>query len=375
MLQRPIPTAIDQAICPQDVMLLQYVYSDEFAWHGFGWSMLLVDLLRKFRVIFGPSIGSSSLRHAMLALAATLSPFTELGNNREAHTETSCRALMTIRTTIDEADLFAAFLLALVSCVRGDFSTFLIHLKGVAALLNELARKASSNGYLSQLHMFWPLARDILLESSRTFLRANVYVIWFFTTCRGLIGPQSLFSRIRYLRELNIADPRGEYAFLQAMWQYSVVLRTCFRETLDRQLHGFENMGGEIKSMVSELKADLCSNEMTEIISGLKFNTGYDENRPLDSGVDLCLYALLIHQFCHLLITLLEAKTLIQGTKSSEAEIYALLILHLTKGEWLNDDTSRESIFPRSLSRFFVPRILSIAGLVLTKERFPHGMC
>lgn len=336
--------------------------------------MLLADLLRKFRVIFGPSISSLSLRHAILALAATLSPFTELGNNREAHTESSCRALMTVRTTVDEADLFAAFLLALVSCVRGDFSTFLIHLKGVAALMNELV-KSSSNGYLNQLHIFWPLARDILLESSRTFLRANVYVIWFFTTCRGLIGPQNLLSRIRYLRELNVTDPQGKYAFLQTVWQYSVVLRSCFRETLYRQLHGSENMVGEIESMVSELKADLCSNEMTKIIAGLKFNTGYDENHPLDSGVDLCFYALLIHQFCHLLITLVEAKTLIQGTKSSEAEIYALLILHLTNSEWLNDDSSLESIFPRSLSRFFVPRILSIAGLVLTKERFPHGMC
>ena len=85
----------------------------------------------------------------------------------------------------------------------------------------------------------------------------------------------------------------------------------------------------------------------------------------------MCIYALLIYEFCHLLITRLEAKTLIQGVESFEAELCACLILRLINTEWVNPDTSLESIFPRSLSRFFVPRILSITGLVLTRERFP----
>lgn len=377
MLQRPISTAADQVICAQDVMLLQYVYSDNFVWHGFGWSRLLAALLRKFRVIFGASISSLSLRHAMLALADTLNPSTNLNTNRgEAHTANFCKALMTkTRAQIDEGDLFAAFLLALDSCVRGEFSTFLIHLKGVAALLNELTKKASSEGYLIQLHMFWPLARDLLLESCRTFLRANMCVIWFFTTCRRLVGPQSLLCRIQYLGELNIADPRGDHAFVQTVWQYSVVLRNCFRKTLCRQLQGLENMEGEIESIVSELKSDLNSIEMTDIVKRLNFSIVYDGNPHLNSGDDMCIYALLIYEFCHLLITRLEAKTLIQGVESFEAELCACLILRLINTEWLNPDTSLESIFPRSLSRFFVPRILSITGLVLTRERFPQGVC
>ena len=358
-------------------MILQYIYSDEFAWHGFGWSMLLADLLRKFRVVFGQSISSLSLRHAMLSFGAALSPFTELcDDSREDHAASSRKALrMKTPATVDESDLFAVFVLALVSCVRGDFSTFLTHLKGVVAILNELTKKASNGGYLNQLLIFWPLIRDLLLESSRTFLRANSWVIWFFATCRGLIGPQSLICRIRYLEELNIVDPRGQYAFLQAAWQYSVILRSCFRETLSRQLQGFESMEGGIESVVSELRFDLRSREMTEITERLGFETSYDQNPPLDSKVDLCMYALLIHTFCHLLITLLEAKTFIQGTKSLEAEFHALFILRLTNTEWLNSDTSLEYIFPRSLSRFFVPRILSIAGLVLTRQRFPNGTC
>lgn len=373
MLPRPIPTATDQVIGAQDVMLLQYVHSDESAWHGFEWSTLLADLLRKFRVVFGPSITSLSLRHAMLSFGATLSPFPELcDNRREDHAASSCKALMMkTPTTVDESDLFAVFVLALVSCVRGDFSTFLTHLQGVVALLNELTKKTSNGGYLKQLLIFRPLIRDLLLESGRTFLRANSWVIWFFYHLPW-IDRTSLICRIRYLDELNIVEPRGQYAFLQAVWQYSVILRNCFRETLSRQLQGFENMEGDIESVVSELRCDLRSKEMTEAPRISDFLQRKSSFRLQSRFVHVCTS---YHTFCHLLIMLLEAKTFIQGTKSIKAEFYALFILRLTNTEWLNSDTSLESIFPRPLSRVFVLRILSIAGLVLTRQRFPNGTC
>ena len=221
--------------------------------------------------------------------------------------------------------------------------------------------------------MFWPLIRDLLLESSRTFLRANLSVTSFFATCRRFIGPQTLLGRILYLQELNITDLQGEYSLLQAVWQYSVVLRSCFRKTLHRQLKGFENMEGEIESIVSELKSDLCSSEMIEIIRRLKLNTACHRNLPMDSGYDLRKYTYLIHQFCHLLITLLEAQTLIQGTQSLEGELYAFSILRLINEAWLNSDASLESIFPHSLSRFFVPRILYMAALALRREHRRNG--
>ena len=95
MIQGLIPTAPDQVICAQDVALLQYVYSDDFTWHGFGWSTLLAILLKRFRVIFGAAIGILSLRHAMLSLAAALSPFPKSHNDiGEAHSSSARKALM-----------------------------------------------------------------------------------------------------------------------------------------------------------------------------------------------------------------------------------------------------------------------------------------
>jgi hypothetical protein len=109
--------------------------------------------------------------------------------------------------------------------------------------------------------VLWPLARDLLLESSRTFLRARSLVIEFSTVCRPLLGSQNVLSRADYLAAFYGYDPGHDCAFLQAAWQHSMVLRICLRETLCRQLQGSQYLDLTIESVLSELKADLSSHE------------------------------------------------------------------------------------------------------------------
>jgi hypothetical protein len=88
---------------------------------------------------------------------------------------------------------------------------------------------------------------------------------------------------------------------------------------------------------------------------------------------DLLMYGLVLHQFCQLLITLLEADTLVDGAKSLPARAYALTILDLLRPEWMREETSLSSIFPRNISPLFVPRIICIAGLALNANDFTAG--
>ena len=52
---------------------------------------------------------------------------------------------------------------------------------------------------------------------------------------------------------------------------------------------------------------------------------------------------------------------------------YALTILDLLRPEWMQEEMSLSSIFPRNISPFFVPRILCIAGLALNANDFTAG--
>src|SRR5271170_7143031 len=59
-----LPTPDDEIINPQDASLLQFVYTDKFA---YATGPIFQSLLKAFSVIFGQSIKSTSLRQAMLA--------------------------------------------------------------------------------------------------------------------------------------------------------------------------------------------------------------------------------------------------------------------------------------------------------------------
>ena len=356
----------------QDVTLLEYVYSDVFGWSSFGGSTLLAQLMKTFAFTFGKAISEPSLRHAMLALAAALNPSDQINSDlayvycRKAH-----RTLLTKNfATVREADLFAAFVLAMVSCVLGEFSAFRTHL-GDFMNLAQLNRRGSTNENRHALSMFWPLARDLLLESSRTFLRASDLVLEFHNNCRRFLGPQSLLTRVNYLTTFYGDDPEHDCAFLQASWQYSIVLRVCLRKTLSRQFQGYQSTDTITASVVSELKSDLSSSQSNAIVARICAELGFGPQLPFN--YDLSAYALLLHQFCHLLITLLEATTLVEGARSLAARRHALTILDLLRPEWMHDNGKSDSIFPRNISPFVIPRILRIVGLALNEEDFKGG--
>jgi hypothetical protein len=369
-LTRPPPTAMDEVISQQDVHLLEFAYSDIFERAG---GSIMGSLLKKFATIFSPAINSSSLRHATLAFAIAFTPPTFFDEERlEYHSNQACKVFLTkTPATLDETDLFAAFLLTFLACVYRDLFRFGIHLKGFVAILKELRNKEIKDRKASQLGIFWPLALDLILEGSRRVGGTNDIVIEFCFLSQQLLGPQCFMRRQKYTLELFGKDMERDFAFLQAVWQHSVILRRCFRDTVWRQMHGGQ-ISPLVRSVVLEAKVDLKSQEIMAVAFNL-FTRRSQRGICNDVNHNLMMFMLLLNQFCGLLIFLLESETVLRWhERSAEGASLALGVVQLVQSEWLGPE-AKNNPFPLYHARALIPRMLWVSGLILMRKDHPYG--
>jgi hypothetical protein len=142
-------------IRPEDVLLLEYIYSDKSE------SAFLTSWFRIIASQYGAAIPSACLRHATLAYAAAL---LQLGERVDHHKEQVLHSLIkTLGTpdTIRDADLFAAFLLSFVVWgTQGRASKLFVHANGCMSMMLFLA-KNSKQKPLTDIFM---LLRPFLLS-------------------------------------------------------------------------------------------------------------------------------------------------------------------------------------------------------------------
>ena len=132
-----LPTPDDAIVEPQDGTLFQYVYSEEYYDLQGKWTVL--QLLRKFRAGYGGTIPCPSLRHAILALGADDIPLTGYRAKKFEHKQKAFRALMSKTTeTVDDGDLFATFILLIISNHGPTHNEETIHRDGLLSILNIL---------------------------------------------------------------------------------------------------------------------------------------------------------------------------------------------------------------------------------------------
>jgi hypothetical protein len=377
-IARPVATAIDEVIPPQDVLLLQFAYSDVFVTFG---GSVVGPLLRRFAVSFSPSINSKPLRHAALALAAAYAPSSEAVSHFERleyHKSRACKALRKkMQVKIEESDLFAVCLLTVLSALysQPDFS---IHLSGFIAITKELHRKAALEAGSNPLAVFWPLARDMIQSECRR-MHGNADAIDFYYFFQQTIGPPAFRSRVRYFSEIfGVGSERLRlYTYVESIWLHTLVLRRCFRDTVLRQMAGQLSTSFIVEIIASEVMADLHSPDITQIL---------DEIAPSHSVVsiqldpewgDSFMYTILLHRFCELLIVYLKADSVLKAASTLEANIAASTLVRFLKTEW--HVLHQIPQFPagslkNQISRSMLPRMLWIAGLTFTKTREPQGM-
>jgi len=376
-LCKPVPTAIDSVISPADIPLLQFAYSDGFA---VGAGTFVGNLFRKFRSTFGPSIDSRSLRHAALAWAAAfVRPQTDMRfwEQMHLHSLRSAKALMSkTESTVDLADLYATFLLTLLSGLYFEWGNFAIHLRGLKAILTILKDTISEQCQSVHLTIFLPLVRDMIVETSRLVPVAfipNDEILEVLALFQTAIGPITHVRRHRYFEMLYGTESQMQMPFLQAIWHHTTTLRRCFRETLTAQLNGPIESDPTVRLLVTEIKYDLQSVKVREIINQLVILRSRRHTELMhDFSYAVSMFSLLLYQFCCYLIALLEEESIVGSLASIEVTTAASALLPLIDDDWLVGDLVG---MPLSLylRRLVVVRVLWMAGLSLNPKRFEEG--
>jgi hypothetical protein len=358
-ISRLVPTAIDAVIEAEDVLLLQLAYSDSFYYKG----TVIGQLLKRFAVIFGPSINDASLRQAMLAFTAA-----SAGNYERSmiHWNTGSAGLMTkARVGFSEPDLFAAGLLAVVDCLHRNADNFTLDIRRFITIMNSLVDQNKNRRSLS-LAIFWPDTRDFILEGSRYFPHETPLLLSFSESCRRGMGSQSIRLRTDSAKELFGVEAT-EYGFCASMWKYMHLLWRCFRLTAGRQVAGDSRRDKHISATVAEVKDDLLSVESLGSVDkfmALKVTQRlHQRDNPQYNRSIVCL---LMYRFCQLLIILLERETIVEAALSADAISAATVALLLVPSK-----SELESAV-RSVLDFYLPRVLSVAGLVFPKTTHPE---
>ena len=337
-------------------------------------------MFRKFAFVFGASINSKSLRHAALAWAAAFvrpPSDTRFWEQVQIHTIYAARAMISkTPLTIDLADLYAAFLLTLLSSTYGDYENYGRHLRGVKAIMVILGDSVSDQRKSVHISIFLPLVRDLLLETSRCAplqFVPSCEVLEFVAFFQSTIGPITHIQRDRYCQVLFGSESRWEFTFLQAMWHHTTILRRSFRDSVTRQLSKEVGSSLLVQSLLAEIKSDLQSIKVKEVVNRLVILQSLPQSETLNDFMHLCaMFGLLLHRFCWYIIVLLEEESIVGSLESIGVITSASALLPLIDENWLVGDLLHLPT-PFPMRRFLVLRILWMAGLALNPKRFPEG--
>ena len=190
-LSRPRPTPIDAVISSEDALLLQYAYCGNAG-------VVMSTLFQLLSIDYGLAVRSPVLRSAMLCWCASrLGPSFE---KRKSFLYTVGLRLLARRvndpTTLDEADVFATFILAQIF----PFSSLRVLLtNGYRRILRHVSAHRTSSEILS---IFGPFALDVEEFATQLGSRHSVKPLGRRTSHR--VKWSKVASRLRYGRFANL---------------------------------------------------------------------------------------------------------------------------------------------------------------------------
>lgn len=127
------------------------------------WDNVIAAVIKQMPTVYGLSLTSGPLRHAILALSATYINIQQHVDQMEFHSHKARLSLinrLATPTVVDEFDVLATFVLAIQACtVSGSRNEILVHVRGCASMLQTLATESRLS---SVLRVFGPLIFDYL---------------------------------------------------------------------------------------------------------------------------------------------------------------------------------------------------------------------
>lgn len=322
-----------------------------------------------FAAVYGPSISSISLRHAVLAIAAFSRSRRSSGTSALMEKQVS-RVYQQLskqkHSSLNEGDLLAVYLLGMLSALRSKPDEFLCHLRGFASIMKILGKSYAS----AELSIFWPMARLQFLRYGSGLSDDNL--LWFWQESQRVVGSPNTTQTGKYCKfwatEMGTPDKGLSWALIDTLFQSYTILRRCLRTTANRQSNECLGLDINTASILSDLKDVLYSDiqvqvTMFENLVKEEIRNGSDR----DCNIDAYEITLMYRIICFL-VTLLEAPTVFGAlgpSFKSALEIVSLLKYFYPRYY----DATHEWLHPQILS------ISWVAGLAFSWEEFPESKC
>ena len=350
-MARPVSSPEAVHLVSQDVLLLQYAYSQKLNTFA---SRKVQSLMMKFANAFGPYLNNSSLRHATLAYIATRAPVLLQPERVEHHCLLACRAIRgrTVET-IDEGDLFAACLLTYIACQKRDSSGFRVHVYGLIAIIKAMIERRTESTYM----VFWPLARDLVLAGSRQVPRVNDSIIEFCYFSRQLcsVTDHNIRGSKLRLQLYGLGNDRETDKPYKSMVHFYVLLRRCLWETICLQLqNGDHKLDVQLTGVITGLSEDIRTQEVEKLAMSPRFTP----------------FPCIMYHVCALLLAILQRKDVLTGGASVASKARSLRTLLV----------QNRAIVPGCYTPVLhmmggcLPRILAVMALGLGKDITIEGM-
>jgi hypothetical protein len=294
----------------EEGFLFQYLLSDEFLFRGNVW--LFPELTRKFVAGYGGQLPSSSLRHALLALAITSLPLAPLENKLEDYKSVTCRELIKKDyETVDDADLLATNILWWIT---EDLDQRVLHTKGALSILTALTSNTTRPNTLQTVfRLFRPLFEDSLhltaIGPGRPISHQMI------PTCAT-----SFRDRVECYYELSVVDTNVlYYENTQLIHLFSIYLSMLeyLELSLQRTKNGVTGCDASLESSIVGIKDMLKWNEyrrVCEIYDALGCGAiGMEETNP--EAIITCILDLSVR----FQLTLFDSTSIFQALQTSES--------------------------------------------------------
>jgi hypothetical protein len=349
-------TATEFPVNPRDVLLLQYLYSQ----NGRAQYGSVGTLFRVLAGIYGPALPEGSLRHAVLAFAAAALDSPHFASSVEYHQGEALTALVKAVPLANEPDIVSAFLLAWPNHSMGQLSHANQHVDGLMAMLGVYLKRSHPSDFMA---VFGPFMFS-LADEIRLFISLRDY---------GSVGPGSrrnaTFTQWHLWHSKFIGFDDGEIdqrpdliAIVGLLYGHSFLLSYAV-------IMGRGSNEKLVKDVIELVRSELRDPVLIHTLSHLTISKDY---RVVYETPDV---AFLSHDLytIEILIRLLDAPTILEGLTSPPVVSLARSFINSLRRS-PKAEGRRVSIIADNLRFSFYFWHLLTAGLGLTAEENPDGM-
>jgi hypothetical protein len=364
---RPPATPDEAVISPDEVLLLQYIYSDTILVESE--TVITAHLIRKLACFFGPSIPKASLRNAVLAYAYIYLPSIQSNDPVFMYLSRAHNSLNRLDPVgFDEMDLYSAFLLAVVYAGSKWMYKFneksAIYLRLFISILTHLNQDGSEKTLPTS--MFWSITCRRLYRTVQRLLEfpPDVLPLHFSDTPRQFLelqntGPlqdeyRELFRNTKFHYDYTHIALCEHFSFCCTLLSAAVLSALGARSDV---LEG-SDISDAFRLTLSEITSYLHSREVQEAVKSYECQ--------INGGDEGFWGVVLLYRCSRFLSVLLTSRTIIDGLESREGLFAGRAYMEATK-----------SVFRRKSGTFFTNydmcRILFLSALRLSVGSYEEG--